>query len=202
MKHRFRKPLAAALLGAAFAGPAAATCGPEPILGEVCMFAFDYCPRGYASLDGGTMAVNQNQALFSLLGLNFGGSGVTTFNRPDLRGRTPIGAGSGPNLTASPLGTAMGAEQVTLTPAQMPAHTHVVTLKARPVTDAPADTGTPGGTGGGTGGAETPYTAADFAANVVATVASTGGGQPVPVRNPYAAVRFCVAVSGIYPSRP
>ncbi|MCC2615869.1 tail fiber protein [Aestuariibacter halophilus] len=105
----------------------AQACDAEPFLAEVCPVAFNFAPRGWASLEGQLLAINTNQALFSLLGTNYGGDGRTTFGLPDARGRTVIGAGQGPGLSNYRLGATGGAQVVTLNVAQMPSHNHVAT---------------------------------------------------------------------------
>ena len=96
----------------------------EPFVGEIRMFAGNFAPRGWAFCDGQLLAVSQNDALFSLLGTIYGGDGRTTFGLPDLRGRVPIHAGSGPGLSPRRLGAKAGAENVTLTVNQLPSHSH------------------------------------------------------------------------------
>jgi microcystin-dependent protein len=113
----------------------------EPYLGEVDLFAGTFAPRGWASCDGQLLPINQNQALYSLLGTTYGGDGRTTFALPDLRGRTPIGPRQGPGLSYRNLGEKGGTETVTLTEAQMPSHNH--TLPEPYVSE------TTGNTGGG-----------------------------------------------------
>ena len=97
-----------------------------PFFGEVRMTAAPATPSGQLSADGQTLNINQNTALFSLLGTNYGGNGSSTFAPPDLRGRTAVGQGAGPGLTARQLGEAFGTESSTLTVAQLPAHTHTL----------------------------------------------------------------------------
>ena len=95
-------------------------------LGEVTTFAGNFAPSGWEFCDGRLLPINQNDALYSLLGTMYGGDGETTFGLPDLRGRTAIGAGTGPGLTPRPPGQKIGVEQVTLTQAQMPGHKHTL----------------------------------------------------------------------------
>ena len=96
----------------------------EPFVGEIRMFAGNFAPRGFAFCDGQLLAISQNDALFALLGTTYGGDGRTTFALPDLRGRVPVHAGSGPGLTRRTLGQRAGSEQETLTLSQIPAHNH------------------------------------------------------------------------------
>lgn len=96
----------------------------EPFVGQIKMFAGTFAPRSYAFCDGQLLAITQNDALFSLLGTIYGGDGRTSFGLPDLRGRIPIHAGTGPGLTHRNLGNKSGAENVTVTSQQLPTHTH------------------------------------------------------------------------------
>ena len=96
----------------------------EPFVGEIRMFAGNFAPRGWAFCDGQLLATSQNDALFSLLGTIYGGDGRTTFGLPDLRGRIPVHAGTGPGLSPRRLGAKAGAEKVTLTVNELPSHTH------------------------------------------------------------------------------
>ena len=96
----------------------------EPFVGEIRMFAGNFAPRGWAFCDGQLLAVSQNDALFSLLGTIYGGDGRTTFGLPDMRGRIPIHAGTGPGLSQRRLGAKSGSENVTVTANQLPSHTH------------------------------------------------------------------------------
>ena len=100
----------------------------QPYLGEVDLFAFSYAPQGWSQCNGQMMAINSNQALFALLGTNYGGNGVNTFGLPDLRGRVPIGQGQGPGLSPRTIGQPGGSETTTLIITQMPSHTHTITL--------------------------------------------------------------------------
>src|SRR5579862_682999 len=111
----------------------------EPFLGEIKMFGGNFAPLGYATCDGQLMAINQNQALFSILGTTFGGDGQVTFSLPDLRGRHPVHVGQGAGLAPRILGEMSGQESVQLTMNQMPAHTHQLTAVSTGGT-----TGTPG----------------------------------------------------------
>ena len=130
-KHRRLAALLLASSALTLSTPALA-CGYEPFLGEVCTFTYDFCPRGYLEANGQTLQINQYQALYSLLGIRFGGNGSTTFMLPDLRGRTPIGKGALAGQTANTyqLGQSYGAVSTQLTAAQLPAHTHNAALAA------------------------------------------------------------------------
>lgn len=117
------------LLAASVAGAVHSTsviaCNAEPFLAEVCPVAFNFAPRGWAFTHGQLLAVSQNDALFSVIGTIYGGDGRTTFALPDTRGRVVIGAGQGLGLQNYPLGAKGGVENVTLTVANMPSHSHI-----------------------------------------------------------------------------
>ncbi len=129
-KHRRLAALLLASSALTLSTPALA-CGLDPLLGEVCMFAFDFCPYGYLEANGQLLQVNQYQALYSLLGNRFGGSAGSTFALPNLRGRTMIGRGipTG-DSTNYQLGTSYGSFATQLTLAQLPAHNHTAALTA------------------------------------------------------------------------
>lgn len=99
----------------------------EPFIGEISLFPYDFIPQGWAPCNGALLKVQQNQALFALIGATFGGDGKTNFRLPDLRGRAVVGQGSNGQGTALALGTYDGLEQVVLTEANLPAHTHLFT---------------------------------------------------------------------------
>lgn len=125
MKSALRAVAAAAVLGSASMG--AMACGEMPYVGEVCTFAFNWCPRDFLAANGQELQIQQYTALFSLLGTQFGGNGQTTFKLPDLRGRAPIHYGQGPGLNPVNFAQASGAESVTITGNQLPIHNHALT---------------------------------------------------------------------------
>lgn len=149
----------------------------EPFIGEVRAVGFNFAPRGWALCAGQLMSIAQNTALFSLLGTTFGGDGMTKFGLPDYRGRSPVGMGNGPGLSAITQGQASGTETVTLLTAQMPSHNHTAS-GAQAASDASA------------------------MAPIPVTVQLSGGGNPVPIRNPFLGTNFIIALEGIFPSRP
>ena len=199
----------AAALGAgllAFAGrPAlpggdqarAATTGYEPFIGEIMLFAGWFAPQGWADCNGQLLPIAQYQALFSLLGTTYGGNGQVTFALPDLRGRVPVHFGQGPGLSSYNQGQIGGVESVTLIETQMPSHTHV----------ARADLGlgtasSPTGALPARDPAGTPsYGNALTGALSASAIAATGGSQPHTNVQPYLAIRYCIALQGIYPSQ-
>src|SRR3954469_3880608 len=107
----------------------------EPFLSEIKIASFNFPPKGWALCNGQFLPINQNQALFSLLGTTYGGNGQTTFALPDLRGRVPLSQGQGPGLSSYSLGEQGGVENVTLISQQMPQHNHLVNATMATATD-------------------------------------------------------------------
>src|SRR5215467_6457926 len=106
----------------------------EPFLSEIRIFSFRFAPKGWALCEGQLLPINQNQALFSLLGTYYGGDGKSTFALPDLRGRVPLDAGQGAGLSNYAIGTAGGEESVKLAVGQLPSHAHPVRANSGPST--------------------------------------------------------------------
>jgi microcystin-dependent protein len=168
----------------------------DPLIGEIRMFAGNFAPRGWAFCDGQLLPINQNQALFSLLGTIYGGDGITTFGLPDLRGRFAMHAGNGPGLTPRSQGLKSGSEGHTLSAAQLPAHRHVVDIPSAEE----GDTDSPAGnflSGNGINGFKA---TSDDTLNTFNS-GNTGNSQAVDHMPPYTTVRFIIALVGIYPSR-
>lgn len=168
----------------------------EPFLGQISITAFGFAPRGWALCNGQLLPINQNQALFSLLGTQYGGDGRVTFALPDLRSRVPIHASA-----ALPQGTRIGQESVTLTSSQLPAHSHA--LKA--VTEL-ANASLPGNALPAARGRGGPlmYGVAGGGAPVAmnpAAVTPSGGTQPHDNLQPFTTLSFVIALQGIFPSR-
>lgn len=164
-----------------------------PYIGEIKMFGGNFAPVSYAFCDGALLAISQNDTLFIILGSTYGGDGVNTFALPDFRGRAPIHAGQGPGLSAYSLGQRAGAESVTLTAGQIPAHTHSFAAST-----ADATSNTPTGNVPAAGGS---YATTGGTTMNSAVVGSTGGSQPHENRMPFLTVSFVIALTGIFPSR-
>lgn len=173
----------------------------EPFVGEIMMTGANFCPRGWANLDGQLLPINQNQALFSLLGTTYGGDGRMTFGLPDLRGRVPLHVGLGQGLTNRREGNKGGEEVHALTMAEMPQHQHALngstggsnsevptgnllaTQRRKAPMYAPAGPGT-----------LTPLHATG--------VGPAGNSQAHNTMPPFLTIRFCMALQGVFPSRP
>jgi microcystin-dependent protein len=169
----------------------------DPLIGQIILFAGNFAPRGWAFCDGQLLPIAQNQALFSILGTMYGGDGRTTFALPDLRGRSPIGVGLGPGLQDRRQGEKGGQEQVALTTAQLPSHTHALTASTKAATSRfPREDRTLGK------GSSKVYTKGGTPKTLdPSSVASAGGSQPHDNMPPYLAIRYIIALQGIFPSR-
>jgi microcystin-dependent protein len=170
----------------------------EPFLGEIRMFGFNFAPQGWALCNGQLLPINQNQALFALLGNMYGGNGTTTFALPDLQSRVPIHQGQGAGLSAYVVGQAGGTETVTLAAAQMPAHTHSVQASSSAAGSTKPKGRVPARSQSDTYAAK-PDTSTVMHANMIA---EAGSGGPHPNMQPYVTVNFCIAMVGIFPARP
>jgi microcystin-dependent protein len=144
------------------------------------------------------MSISQNTALFSLLGTMYGGDGRTTFGLPDLRGRSIVGVGQGPGLSNISQGEMSGIEVITLTVNNMPAHNHGVSVAVNTATGEESSSTSYLSSHAGA------FSEAPSANAVLAGVNQTnvGGNQPVNIRNPYLGINVCIALQGIFPSRP
>lgn len=185
--------------------------GMDTFIGEIMLFAGNYTPAGYLPCDGRLLQIAQYTALYSLLGTQFGGNGTTSFALPDLRGRVPMGSGTGAGLTTRYTGERSGYENVSLIESQLPPHTHTLSgditgqlmcSTAEGQDDSPAGnclavseqnmyvSGTP----------DTPMNSASV--SVSGNVSTAGGGAAHNNMQPYLVLHYCIAVQGIYPSRP
>ena len=176
----------------------------EPFLGEIRWFGFNFCPRGWTGAEGQLLEITQNEALFSLFGTTYGGDGRTTFALPDLRGRVSVHSGQGPGLSNYPQGARGGTETETLSEQQLPAHTHRINVSS-------ADGIYSDGSNGVLAAANSSkkntdvyiYDAPGSGDQQLAAdaLSDTGAGQSHNNRPPYLALRACVALVGLYPSR-
>ncbi len=172
----------------------------QPFLGMLAIFGFNFAPVGWAFCQGQLLPISENDALYALLGTTYGGDGQTTFGLPDLRGRLPVGMGQGPGLSNYSIGQAAGQENVTLSQAQLPSHTHP--LRASSV--AGNQSSPEGNVLGNTGNIDKEYsdTIPDItmlASSIVATGQSTPSS--ISIRQPTLALNICISLFGIFPSR-
>ncbi len=190
----------------------------SPFIGEISMFGGDFAPRGWAFCAGQLLAISQNAALFSILGTTYGGDGTRTFALPDLRGRAPVGMGQGNGLQPVKQGELAGAERVQITQNELPPH-QLSAAQLKATVAIPASTSSenvsesPGNTkilgpvaASGRAGTlystdETDVTLKAFEAPVTGDISSGGGGQSLPIRNPFQGINFIIALEGIFPSR-
>ncbi|AZZ94466.1 phage tail protein [Hahella sp. KA22] len=167
----------------------------EPYLGQISMMAFNFPPKGWAICNGAIQTIQQNAALYSLLGVKFGGNGTTNFALPDLRGRTPISFGNYSSISYE-VGMYGGTEQVTLTTDQLPTHSHTVYASSldadkggprndRVLAKTPDIYGPPN----------------NLIAMSPAAIGATGSNMPHNNMQPSLAINFSIAVTGAYPQR-
>jgi microcystin-dependent protein len=169
----------------------------EGFIGEIRLFAGNFAPRGWALCQGQLLPINQNQALFSILGTNYGGNGVATFGLPDLRGRVPIGVGQGPGLPNFHEGEMGGSSDTTLTNAQLPMHTHAIKVSNQfSGGDHPASKYL------GASASDKGFYA-DSGNTTMAPDAITPAGSNLPFSNlqPYLALNYIICIYGEFPSR-
>jgi microcystin-dependent protein len=161
----------------------------EPFLSEIRIMSFGFAPRGWALCDGQLLPINQNQALFSLLGTTFGGDGRVNFALPDLRSRTPIHVGAGHTL-----GERGGEQAHTLSSAEIPTHTHVLAGSPTNANTAPAVNNV-------LAAANNAYApAANLTSLHPSSIANTGGSQAHLNMQPFLTLNFSIALQGIFPS--
>jgi microcystin-dependent protein len=179
----------------------------EPFLGEIKIISWNFPPKGWAFCNGALLPINQNQALFSILGTTYGGDGRVNFGLPNLQGRSPVHVGDG-----IALGELGGETTHTLSISELPAHTHF--MRADGTTAATSNTNTPDPSGGkllgqsaGSGGSPVqPFAANVYNSGSNATldprcVGNTGGSQPHENMSPYLVLNFIIALQGIFPSQ-
>lgn len=190
----------AALVGALSAGWANLATAQEMYIGELRAFGFSFCPVGWASANGALLSINSNAALFSLLGTSYGGNGTTNFGLPDLRSRAPYGTGQGPGLPNYVLGQPFGVSTVTLLVQNLPPHTHQLFASSGPdASPAPSGALLPTYAGGKFYTATGAPNDRPMAGNAIGL---TGSGIPVTTQSPGLALTWCIATTGIFPTRP
>lgn len=194
MKRTHTLALAATALCAVLGAAAPASAQVEPYIGQISVFGGNFCPRGWTQASGQIVAIRSNTPLFALYGTIYGGDGTVTFALPNLNDRAPA-AWSNNN----PIGEEWGASTTTLITTEMPMHRHTILA---------ASTG--GATNSPAGAALATFPAAQkiYSANPPsvmmnpAVMGPAGGNQPFSTQSPVLAMTWCVATTGIYPSRP
>ena len=174
----------------------------NPFVAEIRIFGCNFAPKGWAQCNGQLLALSQNTALFSLVGTFYGGDGRSTFGLPNLQGNAALGMGNGAGLTSRVIGETEGEASVTLLATQLPSHTHTANANI------PGNSADPGNTTvWGNSGSQRP------APNIYATTAGTpvgmngaalglsGGSLPHNNMMPYLVLNFCIALTGVFPSR-
>jgi len=169
----------------------------EPYVGEIRMFAGNFPPVGWAFCDGQLLSIAENEVLFALIGTTYGGDGQSTYALPDLRGRVPVHQGQSAGTSPYVIGQNGGAENVTLTAAQLGPHTHGLRASTQPASGAHTASDALGSSTQasyyGSGEANVPMDGAAFS--------MAGGGQPHNNMAPFVALNFIIALFGVFPSQ-
>jgi microcystin-dependent protein len=171
----------------------------EPYVGEIRMFAGNFAPAGWALCNGQTLSISENAALFSILGINFGGNGTTTFNLPNFQATFPIHSGSGPIFSGGYVGLTGGSATIALNTNNLPTHSHQLNCVA-------SGGNQPSPTGAlpaieSTGTSSNYSTAAATGQMNSGAIGPTGGGEAFSTVPPYLCVTFIIALEGVFPSR-
>lgn len=172
----------------------------EYFIGEIRMFGGNFAPLDWAQCDGQTLSISQNDVLYSLLGITYGGDGVNNFKLPDLRGRVPIHMGTGTGLTTRIIGQYFGTEGETVQTASLPAHNHTLSANSTAAT-AYSPTGNMLAAGAGTIQTYNATTTSPVTMNSAVLASTAGGGQSHSNLMPALCVNFIIALAGIYPTR-
>ena len=179
----------------------------DGFLGEVRLFAANFAPQGWAFCNGQILPINSNQALFSIVGTNYGGDGRTFFALPNLQGKAPVGTGQGSGLTTYIIGETMGTASKTLVANNLPPHNHtsVTGTITMPVNNSGANKTTPGGNYFASDGTQKFDIQNDGVtmkpANVNLSVANAGSGAALNNMMPYLAINYIICISGAFPTR-
>lgn len=171
----------------------------DPFVAEIRIFPFAFAPTGWALCNGQLLAISQNTALFSLLGTTYGGDGRSNFALPNLQDAIPLHAGQGPGLSLYDLGESGGVDYVTLLGTEMPVHTHALNASN---SDAYDQAPTNDLLAAGVGGIEAFGSSAPDTALAGQAVNAVGGALPHNNLQPYLTLSFCIALQGVFPSRP
>lgn len=195
----------------------------DSFIGSILLFSGNFPIKYWAFCSGQLLPINQNQALFSILGTTYGGNGTTNFALPDLRGRVPVGTGQGPGLDNVDLGERGGSNSITLSTGNLPTHTHVPTVTAgtgvKPTAtlnavSEPGNTMAPGGNylsanrsiaNAGYHSSGTSVTlhadSIKITPDATVTLSTTGSSTPINLMQPYIGLNYIIALTGIFPSR-
>lgn len=177
----------------------------EGTMSEIRYFAANFEPKNWAYCAGQTLAINTNQALFSLLGTTYGGNGVTTFCLPDFRSRTPVGTGQAGGISTFQLGEQTGTETIIMSLNQLPAHNHPGSASISiPAHSESGSTPSPSGNILASLNGLYSNTASNTVMatiNSVVSMSYAGQSQPIPILQPYLAMNAIICLYGIFPSR-
>lgn len=178
----------------------------DPFIGEIRLLPYSFSPRDWAPCEGQLLPISQNTALFSILGVVYGGDGKTTFALPNLKGRAVPGVGKGPGLQSWNLGTVRGEDSVTLTTQQLPRHNHRIsgldTIGSTDVPSAEVYLGQDRRGGQGTINFLVPSETNPDTQLSAEALSSTGESQSHENRQPFLSLQFCIALKGVFPNRP
>lgn len=173
----------------------------DPYLGEIRIFAGNYAPRDWAFCDGSLLSIAQYNALYSIIGITYGGDGKTTFQLPDLRGRAPMHYGDGPGLTPRTFAQSIGSSTVTLNQTQMPIHKHIT--QGSSVVAGGINNPTNAIWGSKSALSAKPYVSLkNTVAMKIDIVNPQGGNQSHNNMQPFVAMNFIICLDGIYPPKP
>jgi microcystin-dependent protein len=170
----------------------------DPFVAEIRIFPFNFAPKGWAWCDGQLLPLSQNTALFSLLGITYGGNGQSNFALPDLQGRAPMHSGQGPGLSLHDLGETGGSETISLLESEIPSHSHLLRANTA-VAELQFPNSTRSLSRSVNAKAYQTNASAALAAMSDSVLAPAGGDQPHNNLQPYLTCYFCIALQGVFP---